>query len=106
MDKGYIIEKEESEYYINRKDRYVTTYTVCNKTDDILWMWFKKDTTLSRKEEFGKYFLYYENEESDFTLSQLGFDANVAGFESGVFTGFIKKIQPHQHFTVQIIRDY
>lgn len=105
-DENYVIKKDKSEYYINRTDRYVTTYTICNKTDDVLWMWFKKDTTLSREEEFRKYFLYHERDKSDFSLSQLGFDGNVEDFKSGVFTSFIKRIQPHQHFTVQIIRDY
>ena len=96
--------KDTSKYHINNKQISSLTYTFNNQSDDIIWLWINKND-VTEFSDYEKYKAYFNRRKDpkDMNLYQLGMDGDIGFFVSVVYETFLKRIQPRDYFTIQII---
>lgn len=102
---GLTVKKESLNYGVYNSGNgnvYSVTYKVYNDSDNAIWLWIEKED-ISECSDSIKARRYFYKRKGDFSLYHLALDGNVASMKQSVFSVFVKRIEPKEHFTIQII---
>lgn len=93
-------------YIINGSEKYFSSFTINNPSDDCLWFWFSKDTcnNLTDEEKIKNYF-FKTNTPSENNLFQIATDRNIEVYIPAVYQSFITKIPAKQSFTIDVMQN-
>uniref|UniRef100_A0AB33JJA2 Uncharacterized protein n=2 Tax=unclassified Prevotella TaxID=2638335 RepID=A0AB33JJA2_9BACT len=90
-------------YYIGNDKVSVITYTLHNKSNCNIWLWFSKDNRKIPNEEKIREHFFTQGKERT-SLFQIGFESN-ATFEWELFHTLIKVIKGGKDFTISFMCD-
>jgi len=96
-----IIRKDSSCYYVeNTGEIYSILYEIDNRSSNIFYLWIEKDIHSSEDEIIKDYFI---KNKGDMNLYQMAMETNIIYGCPSLFNTFLKKINPREIFTIQII---
>ncbi|MPL99084.1 hypothetical protein SDC9_45299 [bioreactor metagenome] len=100
----YSIEKNEIKYSIGSKNIEIISYTIRNLSNDLIILWFDKDSI--RDIEL-KTRLYFHKKKGDISLFGMITDPNlrILSFDYILFYSFFKVIKENDTFSIQFLCD-
>jgi hypothetical protein len=101
----YQITKDVFQYKLNNKTYYCANYEIKNQSNNMIYLWVdKKNNSLKADSiKIEKYF--YNRENGKASLFEIGMDIGYGYIVTDFFETFVKRIQPNEVFTIQIIRN-
>ncbi|MDD4993093.1 MAG: hypothetical protein PHR83_12765 [Paludibacter sp.] len=101
----YQITKDVLTYKINKKTYYCINYEIHNKSTNLIYLWVDKKDNLQKADSTKIENYFYKREDGQISLFQIGMDIGYDYIVADFFKTFVKKIQPSETFTIQIIRN-
>ena len=103
-DRLYSIEKDEVKYSISSMNIEIISYTIRNSSNDLIILWFDKD---SIRDIDLKTRLYFHKTKGDISLFGMIADPNlkVLSFDYILFHSFFKVIKENDTFLIQFLCD-
>jgi uncharacterized membrane protein YwzB len=102
----FIVQKDSAQYKIQTlgndiSDYYILSYKIYNKSDSTIWLWFEGKDNLYGDKKMKEYFFRHKG---NINLFHVLTDANVYVQDSIpiLFNTFLKYIEKHNSFTIQI----
>lgn len=96
-----VIEKDSFNYCIeNIQEINGMQYKINNNSCETLYLWFEKDVDLPEDKKIKKYF---RENRGDISLYQIAMETNISYGCPSLFNTFLKKIEPQDKFSIQII---
>lgn len=104
---NYTVQKDSIQYQIQTSQNdvsnyYILSYKIVSKSDSIIWLWFEEKNNLCEDKKLKEYFF---RNKGDINLFHILTDANVSvqGTVPILFNTFLKYINAHDSFMIQII---